>query len=183
MYSNIIFIFSVLFIFLLSGCNEENQIKNTTAPSTTQHQQVKGKSHAPVAMKFEFLDDIKLNEAIEIKLFFKAGLNTDALKVEVTAGSGVVINSAQLQYQFNNVVKNDINTLVLSVTVNQPGKHVLNVYAAIDVSGVAQARSFVVPFNIAASAASKATSNSLSKGMKYIPEQNIISMPASETTN
>jgi len=177
---NFAFILAVLMTFLLSACNEEMQTKKTSMPQT---QQMNGKSHAPISMKYEISDELKLNDPIDIKLFFKAGLSTNALKVDIASSKGVVINSTQVQYQFNKVVKNEINAFVLNVTVTQLGKHVLNISTTIDVSGVPQARSFSVPLNIGSPATLKINNTSSAKGMKYIPEQNVISMPASETTN
>jgi len=180
---NLIFILFFLMTLSLTACNEEVQTKKNLLPQLSQSSQAIGKPHAAISMNYKYLNAVKLNQVVEIKLSFKVGLNTEALKIDVRSYSGLKFNDSQLEYQFNNVAKGDINSFVIRVTAPQSGKHIINITSSINMSGVAQARSFIVPFNVGSSAALKTNKNNVPKGMKYLPEQNIISMPASETTN
>ncbi len=180
-----VILFSLVAV-MLSACNQDTQTKNASSSSqlTTQSAgQSSSKPHAAISMSFEVLNDVVLGKVTEIKLNFKVGLSTPVFKIELSPDADLELVDTPLQYQFNNVPEDAIESIIVRVIPKLPGQHVINLTASIDVDGVTQARAFVVPLVTAASANIKTSVSPVSKGGKLIPEQNIISMPASETVS
>lgn len=194
MMSKLILIIPVL--LLISACNQQPQSSlqsgvaqiqkvetSKHAPATFQTT----KSHAAISMKYSILDDIVLDQSFAVKLSFKVGRDTEYLQIEFSPEPGLILNGGQNSYLFNKLAKGDVETFDLSVKPELAGELAINVTATIDVHGVQQSRSFQIPVNLDSNDSllektNAQQSNKQQTGVKFLPAENIISMPATETT-
>lgn len=176
------FILVGLLSVLLLACNQEAQTKNTSIEKQP-HEHFIGKPQAAISLNYEYLNSTELNEILEIKLVFKVSRDTDALYVDYRVGPGLKLLDSQSGYQFNNMSKGSSEEIIVRVIPESAGQQVINISAAIDVKGMKQSRAFMVP--VTTSSTNQLKSNQITpakEGMKYIPSQNVISMPATETS-
>jgi len=171
-----------LLSILLLACNQEAQTKNTASLEKQPHRHFIGKPQAGISLKYEYLNSTELNEILEIKLVFTVSRDTDALYVDYRVNPGLKLVDLQSEYQFNNMSKGSREEIVLRVIPELAGEQVIYISAAIDVNGSKQSRAFMVPVTLGSTNELKSNQNIPAKGMKYIPSQNVISMPATETT-
>jgi len=188
-------LFLILSIGLFVSCNQQaqtqsqNQAKNI---SNQRHQtHAVTKPHAPISMDYEIINPVELNKLLDIKLTFSSRRNVDALTVEYNVDAGLSVNGEPQRFNFRSLPQNEPISIVLKVTPEQAGDLNINVYADIEINGVIQSRAFIVPVSVAQSASSiqsksvndKTQGNTSNKGMQYSPQQNVISMPASESSD
>ncbi len=180
---NLSFILFSLIVVMLTACNQDAQTKNAIPSSSIIKStgQSSSKPHAAIDMNFEVLNDVVLGKVTEIKLNFKVGLSTVLFKIDLSPDADLELIDTPLQYQYNNVPEDALKSINIHVIPTLPGQHVINLTASIDVDGMTQTRAFVIPLETNTSANLKISRNSISKGGKLIPNENIISMPASET--
>jgi len=169
-----------LLSFLLIACNQEAQTKSVVTTEKQARHHFIGKPQAGISMQYEFLNSKELNEELEIKLVFKVSRNTEALYVDYRVTPGLKLLDSQSEYQFNKLSRGASEEIIVRVMPESEAEHVIYVTAAIDVKGVKQTRSFMVPVTTVSASQLKAQQNIPAKGTRYIPSQNVISMPASE---
>ncbi len=167
----------------------------TTKPITTKS--ITTKPRAAVMMTYEFDNDAVIGEYLDIKLNFKTSRAVESLQVEYHIESGLAGVTAQSLFQFQALAAADQKTVVLTVLPEQEGQHLIHVYATLHINGQNQSRSFIVPVAVQSDEISavkeqadqpqllqqKRQNTSLPKGMHYLPEQNVISMPAKESSD
>ena len=182
---NIKFIILSLSIILLSACKQEAQLEPTKKLSVGKgdtHNTVK--PHAPVSMEYSFISTPEINKVLEVRLDFKVSRDTPHLKVVYHTTTALKSVDTVQQFELYNLHQGSIEPVFIQVLVEQPGKHLIYVSASMDINGISQSRAFVVPVNIAgATQQLKSEKSDQSNGMKYLPEQNVISMPASVPPN
>ncbi|MCW9047626.1 MAG: hypothetical protein OQK46_06050 [Gammaproteobacteria bacterium] len=209
-YMNIKVLFLILTAFSLSACNHNQETQGKTqeghkvttteissAAQTSAYEgaakisrlqnsvvNFPGKPHAPVSMTYEFVQTAELNEELEIKLSVRVETSTEMLKVNYTTQDSIKSMDASQQYEFSQLQKGATQVVTIRVIPEQSGLHYVNVFATIVVDGGLQSRSFAIPVSTGSVSTEQMKSIQLSspKGMRYIPEQNIISMPSSEPT-
>ncbi len=184
-------IFVCMMYVFLTACQQEVQTEKRLSensqsekyPVTINSHQAgySSKPHASVFMHYEFLNEVLLNEPLDVRVTFKVGLNTDRLQVEVVNNSALKILSSQTVFLFNNLLKGDVQSIVLSVMPTQAGENSIVLSAGILLHGENQSRTFVVPVTIDDSKTAKSQTKIDGKGMIYKPQKNIISMPAAES--
>jgi len=172
---------------LLLACNQQEAARHgsTSKGSADQYtlsSRFVGKPHAPVAMRYELNSPAELGEPLDITLTFSTEHATPLLEVAYTTGDSFRSLDATQQYQFTQLIKGAKEQVTISVVPLQRGLNHINVFAGINVNGAVQTRAFAIAVNIISEAGvlQKATQNEPANGMRYLPEQNVISMPASE---
>jgi len=154
-------------------------------PKISRHQQgmanFPGKPHAPVTMTYDFVNTAELGKELEIKLTVRVERDTQTLEVKYKTNDSLKSMDVIQQHVFGNMQKGASETVIIRVVPEQAGLHYVNVFAAIAVDGGMQSRSFAIPVTTGSQSTEqmKATQTKLPKGMKYLPEQNVISMPSS----
>jgi len=164
------------FVADVSPADEKASIKKTAVKFQTV------KPHAAILMQYEFLNLVKLNEALDLKLNFNVGYDVESLRVKLYPSTGLSVINTQTEFLFNKVSKSSHQTLQLSIMPTQFGEHVLVVSATLEASGGSQSRSFEIPVNVYAKGVQKSQKAKNRQGMKFMPDHNVISMPATETT-
>jgi len=175
------FILLTLLSFLLIACNQEAQTKSSATVEKHSQKHFTGKPQAGISMQYEYLDSKETNDAHEIKLVFKVSRDTEALYVDYRVNPGLKLIDSQTNYQFNKLSKGSTEEIIVRVIPESEGEQVIFITAAIDVNGVKQSRAFMVPVTSGATSQLKTQTNTPAKGTRYIPSQNVISMPATET--
>ena len=178
-----------LAISFLAACNQQTANESVDM-GTVKSQYNKpptfiGKPHAPVSMSYESDESAELNQVFEIRLTFTVERETEMLEVVYTTDVGLKSADVKQQYQFNNLTKGSEERLTITVIPQQGGLNYINVFASILLNGHQQSRAFAIPVNIDTPQSSqllKGTQSEPAKGMQYLPEQNVISMPAVEPT-
>jgi len=175
------FILLTLLSFLLIACNQEAQTKSTVATDKPPHNHFIGKPQAGISMQYEFLNSKEMNEELEIKLLFKVSRDTETLYVDLNLSPGLKSLDSQSEYQFNKISKGASEEIIIRVIPETSGEQVIYVSASIDVKGVKQSRAFIIPVTTGSTEQFKSNQNTPAKGTRYIPSQNVISMPATQT--
>jgi len=134
-------------------------------------------------MKYDYLNTPELNEPFEIKLEFKLKQDAEELQVSYQAPEHLNLSGIVQPVIFSKLARGATETLIITVTPEQPGRHYINISATVIVDGTSQSRSFAVPVAVGTELQQKAGKDIQHNGMKYLPEQNVISMPATETTD
>lgn len=183
-------------LVLVSACNQQAEIgraqtaeshqsnmamapqNRATKQSTNYHQT--SKPHAAITMRYELLNSVAIDQALDVKLVFRVGHSVESLQVKILSKAGLVVLSAQTDFLFNNLPKGALQAFVLKVKPEQFGEHVLNITATINTVDANQSRTFEIPINLYSKNQSAKTTNKAQKGTTFHPEQNVISMPASE---
>jgi len=196
-------LFLFLSIGLLLSCNQQAQTQANAQAKVQPHNQAKDiskqrqhvhavtKPHASIFMDYEIVNPVELNRMLDIKLTFMSKRNTDMLSVEYSLDAGLSANGEPRQFEFKQLAKGETKSIVLKVMPEQAGEFSINVYASIEINGKNQSRAFIVPISVPQSANSiqsqavteKPQGNAANKGMRFMPEQNVISMPANESSN
>ena len=171
-----------LLSFLLLACNQEVQTKNAVSSEKHSHKHFIGKPQAAISMHYEYLNSKEINKELEIKLVFKVSHDTDALYVNYRVNPGLKLLNSQTEFQFNKLSKGASNEIVLRIIPEMPGQQIIYITAAIDVNGSQQSRAFMVPVSTGSTEQLKSQQITSPKGTRYIPSQNVISMPATETS-
>lgn len=189
--------FNLNILFLLPmfavGCNQQaqsdkpfitdaSQIHEITATKKTPPKFKTVKPHAAIFMQYEFLNSLQLNETLDIKLSFNVGYDVESLRVDYFTSEGISVENTQTEFLFNKVPKSNAQILQLSVVPVQFGEHIITVSATIETLNAKQSRSFEIAVNLYSKDLQKSQNNKSRQGMKFIPDHNVISMPATETT-
>ena len=169
-----------LSVFILFACNQDNEHKTVNGSS------IVGKPHAPISMTYEYLNTPELDKVSEIKLIFSIKHNTEILQVSYKTTDQLKSVDAKQQIIFAQLEKGDEESFVIKVMVEKAGLAYINVFATITTDGKSQSRSFAVPVNIdSPNSVDKNSSNNQSQSkpsVKHLPGQNVISMPAVESS-
>jgi len=191
---NLTILFSLL--IFISGCNQqtqsdvravsdetqlhENNLAAQSAPARYKAPHRTGKSHAAITMRYELLNTVALNQVLELKLSFNVGHDVESLRVEYFAEAGLSVINSQNVYVFNKISKDEAQTLLLSVRPELPGEHVINISATIETQAGSQSRSFEIPITLPAKNQPQPQTSKAHNTGRFIPDQNVISMPASK---
>lgn len=174
----------ILMVSLIAACNQDVQTNASHSSAPTQAASYVAKPQAPVSMSFEVLNKAALGEVLDIKLIFKAGRTTEALKVVYHLPAGLTSVDAQSQFEFNKLAKGALESVMLKLIPEQLGQHNINITASIEIDGISQSAVFVVPVSLGVNQQLK-TKQAIQSveavhGMHHLPEQNVISMPAAK---
>jgi len=172
-----------------SHSQSHNQAKDIS--KQRQHAHAVTKPHASIFMDYEIVNPVELNKMLDIKLMFMSRQNTDVLSIEYNLDAGLSVIGEPRQFEFKQLVKGETKSIVLKVMPEQAGEFSINVYASIKINGKDQSRAFIVPISVPQTANSiqsqavteKPQDDTSDKGMRFMPEQNVISMPANESSN
>lgn len=180
-------------LMLISACNQPAhtnvghqsgmkmaQQNNAIKKSPGYHQTVK--PHADIAMRYAFLNRIVLNEPLQLKLMFKVKHSAESLQIKIISKSGLTVLSSQTDFLLNNLTRGADQTLLIELLPEQFGEHTLIVSATINTIEASQSRTFEVPVNLPSNNVQKQSADKIQKGATFHPGQNVISMPASEST-
>jgi len=191
--------FLILSISFLVSCNqqaqtqvqaqEKDQAKKVSKQLRQTHAVIK--PHAPVYMDYEIVNPVELNKKLDIILTFSSKRNSDILSVEYNLDAGLSAIGGPLHFEFKQLAKNEQKSIVLKIMPEQAGEFSINVYASIEINGKAQSRAFIVPISVPQTGNSiqsqavteKPQPATSDKGMRFMPDQNVISMPASESSD
>ena len=184
-------LFLFLSIGLLLSCNQQAQTQAKDISKQRQHAHAVSKPHASIFMDYEIVNPVELNKMLDIKLTFMSRQNTDVLSIEYNLDAGLSANGEPRQFEFKQLAKGETKSIVLKVMPEQAGEFSINVYASIEINGKNQSRAFIVPISVPQTGHSnqsqavnkKPQGDTSDKGMRFMPEQNVISMPASESSN
>ncbi|HED33699.1 MAG TPA: hypothetical protein ENJ08_05695 [Gammaproteobacteria bacterium] len=177
----------LLTLSLLVACNQQvaNESAESGGATATEYNMSSrfvGKPHAAVSMRFILNGPAELNQPLDISLTFTVERDTEMLEVEYRTNAGLQSTDASQQYQFTQLVKGTKQQINIGVVPQQSGLHHINVFATISVDGIRQTRPFAIPVSIEGSTQLQKTGQDESaNGMLYLPEQNVISMPAAES--
>lgn len=166
-----------LSVFILFACNQDNEHKTVNGSS------IVGKPHAPVSMTHEYLNTPALDKVSEIKLIFSVKHNTETLQVSYKTTANLKSVDVKQHIIFAQLEKGDEESFVIKVMAEKAGLSYVNVFATITTDGKSQSRSFAVPVNIDSTDKNSAIQQTQSKSSdKHLPVQNVISMPAVESS-
>jgi len=170
----------------LMACNQDDEIKSQQPAYERTASGFIGKPRAPVTMRYEYMNQAVLNEKLDIKLIFKVKRNTENLRVRYKTTALLKSADASQQFEFSRLANAEEVSFVIQVVPEKAGLHYVNVSSKMLLDGAVQARSFAIPVKV--SAINSATGISLDSpeqktstdNTNYLPEQNVISMPAVE---
>lgn len=176
-------------ISLLSACNQDDAVKN--ADKTKLHKKVTtgfvGKPQAPVMLNFEFLNTPKIGEALQILLKFTSTQESEMLKINYTTSAMLDSADAIQQQLFTNVAKGQQQSYVINVVPGQADLSYVNVFVTTVVNGKSQSRAFAIPVSIEQALPNSVKlqkipqNQQLPAGFRYNSQDNVITMPASES--
>jgi len=181
-------LFFLMLVSQQADCNqppgsERSSRGGAVATEYTLSSRSMGKPHAPVSMRYVFNSTVELNEPLGINLTFTVERETQMLEVAYTIDSDLRSLDAAQQFQFTQLIKGSQEQVTIEVVPQQGGLHYINVFATITINGMQQTRAFAIPVSIAGEA-TQLQKNSQNEppanGMRYLPQQNVISMPANE---
>lgn len=187
-------------LVVVSGCNQSSALENEQVnvqskqllreQAHNEESNYLGKPHAPVSMQYQMMGSPRLFEELTIELSFSVEQETELLEVEYTPQDGLGLSRLIRPYVFPNLQKGAVSVASITVKPEKTGLRYINVFASIEVNGQMQTRTFAIPVNIHSAEYSEFKTTvaegvgaGLDKGMKYQAEQNVISMPASESSN
>lgn len=183
---NIKYLILLTLITSLLGCNQDDEIKNLHHGYERTTSGFIGKPRAPISMRYEYMNPAVLNEKLDIKLVFKVQRDTETLQVRYkTTPSLKSVDASQL-FEFTRLANSEEVSFVIQVMAEKAGLHYVNVSSKILIDGVQQSRSFAIPVKLVAlNSASGVTLEAVERksstdNNNYLPEQNVISMPAVE---
>ncbi|VAW62267.1 hypothetical protein MNBD_GAMMA09-324 [hydrothermal vent metagenome] len=178
----------LLFFFalsLLNACNQPSaneSVEGVVKPEYKVTAKYPGKPHAPVSMKYALTGKATLNQPLDISLTFSVEQETSLLEAGYTTDSGLISADAAQQYQLGRLLPGAEKTINITIIPQQSGLNHVHVFATLNINGGQQSRSFAIPINIASDSKQlmSTTQNKSDNGMRYLPDQNVISMPAAE---
>ena len=196
-------LFLIITLGLLVSCNQQAQTQDHSHTNNQAHNQAKDiskqlqqthavtKPHASIFMEYEIVNPVEINKMLDINLTFTSRRNADLLSVEYSLDTGLSANGEPRRFEFRPLAKGEQKSVVLKVMPEQVGEFSINVYASIEINGKQQSRPFIVPISVPQPGNStqsqtineKPQAGTLDKGMQFMPEQNVISMPANESSN
>ncbi len=146
---------------------------------SVKHEQVYVKPHAGIGLNYNQPKNLQAGDSFELVLNFKTQVNADSLQVNIKHDDALQLGVSQFDYQFS-AVKNEQNKIVIPFTALQDGRFFIDVSAALITDGKKQTRSFSIPVTVGDISNIKTKAK---PGYKAMPEQGVISMPATETTD
>ncbi len=182
---NIKHLLILLTLSFLLACSQQEASESAAGAIATEYNMQSrfvGKPHAPVSMSFILNSPVELNQPLDISLTFTVEQDTEILEVEYRTDASLRSNDVSQQYQFTRLIKGAKQQIDISVVPQQSGLHHINVFASINIDGIQQTRPFAIPVSIEGSTQLQKTGqNEPANGMRHLPAQNVISMPAGES--
>jgi hypothetical protein len=178
-----VILFCLSALFSLPACNQTAQSQAASVNQNKSQAYRSSKSGAAISMEFQFLNEAKLNQPLEIKVNFIIGHDTEFFKIQLNTRAGLTIENELTQFQFNKLAKGAQESIVIRVVPVQSGEQNIYISATVDINGVNQSRAFVIPVKTTSANQLQIQKSKTDKGMQFIQDQNVISMPATETRN